>query len=138
MIQRYDIPGGSLEVALHTGELVPSPDGELMLHSEHVKAMNALQEKLDEAESDLNEILERDTNEQEQVSVFVNGVKVTAPANIPLQYRDVAILSGKADYGAPIWTITVHLPGTKAYDASMRPGEHVIPLEGMVFNVMEA
>jgi hypothetical protein len=46
MIQRYDMPGGSIEVALHTGELVPSPDGELMLYSDHVKAMKGLDDGL--------------------------------------------------------------------------------------------
>jgi hypothetical protein len=53
MIQRYDMPGGSIEVALHTGELVPSPDGELMLHSEHVKAMKELQDKLEAVEREV-------------------------------------------------------------------------------------
>jgi hypothetical protein len=67
------------------------------------------------------------------VNVIINGRKVTAVGNQSLSYRDVADIAGFKSPMLP--SMTVKQKGVEG--RIVHPGESVMPVEGMVFNVAD-
>lgn len=72
-------------------------------------------------------------NEKDTANIIINGSKIAVSATLPLSFRDVADMAGFKSPLVP--SMTVKRRGVEG--RIVHPGESVIALDGMVFNVAD-